>query len=148
MAEQVRTRTSRALADRAAAFTLPEILVVLTIIGLVMAMAIPTVSKAATRQHLHAAAQELVGTLQTARNAAVSEKRTVSVSFDAATPAYTSLAGTRVLPRTFTLSLDGGRVVSFHADGSADPLIIGLTAAQYQAIIEVDQATGLARIRP
>jgi hypothetical protein len=70
----------------------------------------------------------------------------VPVSFETAPPAYRSPASTQVLPKTFALSVSGGSTLNFYADGSADPGVIRLTAKQHQAIIEVDQLTGLARV--
>jgi type II secretory pathway pseudopilin PulG len=123
------------------------VVVVLTIIGVITALAMPYYSRAAARQQLESAVEELARTLAAARNTAVSAKRTVAVSFDTATPSYSSSAGTHILPQTFALSLEGGSPLNFYADGSADPRVIRLTTRQDQVAIEVDQLTGLARIR-
>jgi hypothetical protein len=108
---------------------------------------VPYYSRAAARQQIDAAAQELARTLEAARNIAVTEKRTVPVSFETAPPVYRSPASTHILPGTFALSLSSGSTLNFYADGSADPGVIRLTVGQHQAAIEVDQLTGLARIR-
>lgn len=143
----MRTRISRTRTEPAAAFTLLETVVVLTVVGVITALAMPYYSKAAARQQVDAAAQELARTLEAARNTAVTGKRTVPVSFETAPPLYRSLARTHILPETFALSSSSGSTLNFYADGSADPGVIRLEANRHQAIIEVDQLTGLARIR-
>jgi prepilin-type N-terminal cleavage/methylation domain-containing protein len=141
----VKTRTSRTRTDLAA-FTLLETVVVLTIIGVIAALAVPHYSRAAARQHVDAAAHELARTLEAARTTAVAEKRTVPVFFETTPPVYRSPGSTHVLPETFALSVSSGSTLNFYADGSADPGVIRLTASQHQAIVEVDQLTGLARV--
>lgn len=143
----MKTRISSTRTDPAAAFTLLETVVVLTIIGVITALAAPYYSRAAARQQMDAVAQELTRTLEAARNTAMSEKRTVPVSFETAPAVYRIAAGTHILPDTFSLSLEHGSTLNFYADGSADPGVIRLTANRHQAIVEVDQLTGLARIR-
>jgi type II secretion system protein H len=143
----VKTRISRTRTEPLAAFTLLETVVVLTIVGVIAALAVPYYSRAAARQQIDAAARELARTLEAARTTAVAEKRTVPVSFETAPPGYRSPASTQVLPETLALSVSSGSTLNFYADGSADPGVIRLTANEHQATIEVDQLTGLARVR-
>jgi prepilin-type N-terminal cleavage/methylation domain-containing protein len=142
----VKTRISRTRTEPLAAFTLLETVVVLTIVGVIAALAVPYYSRAAARQQVDAAAHELARTLEAARTTAVAEKRTVPVSFETAPAVYRSAAGTHILPDTFSLSLEHGNTLNFYADGSADPGVIRLTANRHQATVEVDQLTGLARV--
>jgi type II secretion system protein H len=143
----VKTRISRTRTEPLAAFTLLETVVVLTIVGVITALAVPYYSRAAARQQVDAAGHELARTLEAARTTAVAEKRTVPVSFETTPPVYRSPASTHVLPETLALSISGGSTLSFYADGSADPGVIRLTANRHQATVEVDQLTGLVRVR-
>lgn len=73
---------------RSAAFTLAELLVVLTILALLAAMAVPRYTLAAGRHRLDAAAQRLAADLELARERATMTSAAVDVVFDPATDSY------------------------------------------------------------
>ncbi|MEK6630264.1 MAG: prepilin-type N-terminal cleavage/methylation domain-containing protein, partial [Acidobacteriota bacterium] len=74
---QVRAR----LYSRCAGFTLVEIAVVVGIMGIMMAMAVPSINTALIDARANGAMRAVQGQLRTARDAAVSLRRVVEVQF-------------------------------------------------------------------
>src|ERR1700693_1432676 len=112
---------------RAGGFTLVETLVVLAIIGVVLAAALPLYSGLAPRLRIASASQELLADLRLARNEAVTEKTVATVTFHSAPSEYFAAGHRHRLPVRMTVQLrdeapDGAENASlqFYRDGSAD----------------------------
>jgi prepilin-type N-terminal cleavage/methylation domain-containing protein len=70
-------------------FTLPETLIVISVLIIVAAMAIPGFRKMATNGNLKAAAKDMIGDFATMRERAVSENQNYSILFDQGNNRYT-----------------------------------------------------------
>jgi prepilin-type N-terminal cleavage/methylation domain-containing protein len=79
-----------------AAFTLPEILVVLFVVAILLGMAISRIGSAADRAAVHAAVMEAAAIFGLARNEAVYRRASVAVSID-------TTKGTLVVSRESTV---------------------------------------------
>jgi prepilin-type N-terminal cleavage/methylation domain-containing protein len=66
------------------AFTLLELTVVLTVLGILMAVAAPSVSRARNAAAVRSASNDLASTIAFARQAALSRRRLVATVFDTA----------------------------------------------------------------
>ena len=89
--------------SRRAGFTLIELVLVIVIIGVVSAIALPRFSQATARQQLDAAADRLVSDLELAQARARSSSQTVTVSFNRGAESYTVSGGGG---DSFTVELD------------------------------------------
>ena len=78
------------LASRRRGITLPELIVVILILGILGAMAAPRFSGAVQAARLEAARQAVRSDLQYLRSCAINRGRPVQVQFDAAADRYTS----------------------------------------------------------
>ena len=129
-AAKVRTRTSPAgRRPGAAGFTLFELLIVLLIMGLITALAVPYFGRLAPRLEAKASAREVVSMLREARGLAIRDNREVVVVVDLAERSMALDAGKRLdfAPRldlrllTGTAELiDGGSGrIRFYPDGTS-----------------------------
>ena len=75
-------------------FTLMELMVVMVLLGVVAAIAIPRALKTSPRQQLSRAAKQMARDLELVRTQAVSSKRKVRVRFDVADGFYTAFLDT------------------------------------------------------
>jgi type II secretion system protein H len=128
-------------------FTLVEILVVLTIIGLLISMCIPGYARLMPHLHLLSAKHRLLADLRRAHAEAVSTARTVIIAFDPETEVYS--ADGRKEKIAVKLSLFSGSdekpvAVRFYADGSATPARILLSDGGERTGILIDAFTGRA----
>ena len=84
-------------------FTLVELVIVMVIIGVVGAIALPRFSQATARQQLDAAAERLVSDLELAKTRARASSQTVTVAFNRSAESYTISGGGG---DAFTVELD------------------------------------------
>lgn len=68
--------------SRLAGFTLLELLIVITLIGLLMSVVLPSIGRVLPGVQLHRSATELAAVLRSARSKAVRSARIVTVEFD------------------------------------------------------------------
>src|SRR5437764_746658 len=81
------------------AFTLVEILVVLTILSILLGMSLPRIASAADRAAVRAASREAAGVFASARAAAIYRRETVAVTIDTVTGAVASRSDSLALLR-------------------------------------------------
>lgn len=83
-----RCRTRAPTATGVRAFTLLELVIVLVIVAMLGAMAVPRYVQAVARNRLDAAANRLVADLTLARRRAIAQSRSQKVGFDVSTESY------------------------------------------------------------
>jgi general secretion pathway protein H len=139
-------------------FSLLELVVVLAILALAAAAAVPRLQGSTASQGVRTAAERLAGTLRTTRAEVLRTSTEKAVMFDPQTRAYWSDA--EPAPRAVEGRLairfedDGfdwagtNRAIRFRPDGSATGGIIVLDDGSTQARIAVDWMTGSATLRP
>ena len=148
---------------RPRAFSLIELVLVIAIISVMAAVALPRFAAAAWRQRADSAARRIVADLDYARTRAAARSATVTVTFNDKLHAYT-LTGVPDIDRpadiyTVTLgdepyrasivsvNIDGGKQVDF--DGFGRPAAGGsvvIAAGQAQRTVTIDPSTGKASI--
>jgi prepilin-type N-terminal cleavage/methylation domain-containing protein len=144
-------------------FSLLELILVLVVISLVMAIAYPSMSRGKTAFHLRAVARDVINSLRVAREAAVTEQKSMMVVIDAQAQQitvsddvgegarkYRPPNDVKVLGLTSTgeEGLQGPLVIRFSSNGSSDNaqiLIKADTGANLKII--VDPLIGSARIQ-
>jgi len=104
-------------------FTLPELLLVLAVAGILMGIAVPQLSHAWDRVQVQAAASHLVAAHQRARIMAIARGVALTLTIDSAALTITPRSGTLALwaeagPSLFQVSLAGpARQVTFSPEG-------------------------------
>ena len=141
---------------KGAGFTLLELLVVLTIAGLLIALVPPVVSSVVPGTKAKVAARDLAATLRNARNLAVSRSTIIDVRFDTEAGSY-AVAGAapESLPRGMALAIlgDDGQprsasvdeeiyTLRFYADGSSNGLRARLGAGNSGYVVTVGWLMG------
>jgi len=136
---------------REGGFTLIELMIVLAIVGLVLAMAMPLLARHVTGATLNAAISEISAALRGARSTAIAEDRAVVFQGDP--------GGGYWLDRNhFTLPLmsgaqplrvatEGGARISFFPSGGSSGGRIRVTSGSAEREIAVDTLTGRADAR-
>lgn len=130
-----------------AGFTLLELLVVLAILALVYAVAIPTRPASWRGGDVAGAGRELAQDLRTARATAIAQRREVVVALDPAALNYRIDDTAAALPArdVETLGVDlapGERTLRFFPDGSANGATLTLRHGDATATVTVDWLTG------
>lgn len=143
-------------------FSLLELILVLLVVSLVMAIAYPSMSRGRTAFHLRAVARDVINALRVAREAAVTEQKSMQVVIDSRAQEVTVSDDVGEGARTYRLpddikvsgltsrgeeELQGLFVVRFSSNGSCDNAQIVLKADSGAEVkIIVDPLIGSARI--
>jgi general secretion pathway protein H len=138
----------RGLNGEASGFTLVELLVVLAIIGMTLALAMPLLAGRTTGASLNAAAGEIRAALRDARSTAIAEDRSVIFRGDPG-------GGFWLDRRHFTLptisnvpplrvSVEGAAQISFYPSGGSSGGRVSLADGDSRRLITVDTLTGRA----
>ena len=138
---------------RGRGFTLLEILVVLTLIGLIAAVTIPTFSGGVSTTALKSAAREIAAGLRLARGQAIAQRTEATLELDVAARAFRVLPDPRVhvLPREIEIKLytaqrdlvsDQVGAVRFYPDGGSNGGRITLAVGERKFDVDVDWLTG------
>ena len=129
-------------------FTLVEMMIVLAVLGLAAALALPYLAKGTERAALGGAAQELRAALNGARSAAIAADREVIFSggidgyrVDGARHGFAAAAG-------LVVEIKGGSRISFFPSGGASGGRIVLRDATARREIEIEALTGRAILLP
>lgn len=130
-------------------FTLVELVVVLFIVGVLAAIALPRFAQASERQKLNVAAQRLTADFALAQTRARASSQTVTLTFDPATSSYQfdAVGGDAITveldeaPYGVKLSsanFDGASIAQFNAYGiPADPGTVVLTSGTGSVTLEL-----------
>ena len=138
-----------------AGFTLLELLVALSIMALLAALAVPIVGRGFTGPAIETAANGLAADLRRLRQDAVSLRREATLVVDLEGRSYSTSSDGRVrafAPEVAVLAARPrparGRefVVTFFGDGSATGGSIALTAGERRRHIAIDRLSGRVRI--
>ena len=137
-------------------FTIVELLVVLTMIGLSLAVVVPNVSQTLDTMRLKASVRSMLATAKSARNIAQAEQREVKLTIDVGSrtyhidkqpsllirPAATTLEVTAVESEHISENTSG---IRFFPDGSSTGGRVDFFLAQQHHTIEIDWLTGYVK---
>jgi general secretion pathway protein H len=133
---------------RSGGFTLVELMIVLAVLGLAAALALPYFAKGTQQAALGGATQEVRAALNLARSAAIGEDRAVSFSggidgyrIDGARHAFAAAAG-------LVVEIKGGSRIAFYPSGGSSGGHIILRDATARREIEIEALTGRAILLP
>lgn len=140
-----------------AGFTLVEVLVVLAMIALAAAVAMPQALGSRQRLALEAAAIDIASEMKSARAAAIRTNTEQTLTIDTVSRRYTRDGWTeaRPLPGQFTVALDTIRTeqtgsaagrIRFYPDGSATGGRVILSSGPRRAVVAIDWLTGGLRV--
>jgi general secretion pathway protein H len=149
--------TSPAGDRRRAGFTLFELLIVLAILGLALAVAVPLFARALPGLELKSSARTVAATLREARSLAIADNREIAVAVDLDTRTI-DLAGLRretlgdgIGLRLFTAAEElidrGAGRIRFYPDGTSTGGRVRLLAAGRLYDVDIDWITGAVTVK-
>lgn len=127
-------------------FTLIEVMIVLAILSLMAAIAVPLLSRRAPAATVAAAAVELRAALDTARAAAIAEDR--AIVFAAAADGYRIDGRPYRVASNVAIAIAGGRRIEFYPSGGSSGGRVILTSGASRREIAIGALTGRAAIFP
>jgi general secretion pathway protein H len=149
--------TSPAGDRRRAGFTLFELLIVLVILGLALAVAVPLFARALPGLELKSSARTVAATLREARSLAIADNREIAVAVDIDTRTI-DLAGLRretldagIDLRLFTAAEElidrGAGRIRFYPDGTSTGGRVRLLATGRLYDVDIDWITGAVTVK-
>jgi len=145
------------------AFTLIELLLVVLIVGIVLALAVPNFSKGYSLFELNKIADDLLATSRWAQAMAIGQERTYALSFsgdrhsyglarakvndglddqDSFEPVSGNLGKMHVIPQAIDLVTQNDRI-EFYPDGTIDQATIQLISPKKKIILSTTQMRGM-----
>lgn len=139
--------------ERAAGFTLIEMLIVLAILAVLVAVFAPALSGSRAKTRLAASAQELAIALRATRDAALAESRPETFTLDASSRVYRAGGGAvhglapEVDARLVAADANAaGGAIRFFADGGSSGGTVRLSLGKRRLDVSVDWLTGRVSI--
>ena len=137
-------------------FTLIELIVVMVLLGILLAIAAPSMLRWRESAQIKGVARDILGGLRQARSMAVALTQDVTASLNLDSRVFSYNGVTRVLSSDVAIAADndtslvstGTKVTTFHPQGScSDPIYIRVNNDQNLEIQIDSMATGLARLQ-
>ena len=140
-------------------FTLFELLVVMVIMSLALAVAVPRIGKSLSRDDVQSASAQLASSMRLARNTAITRGRPVNFHVDVENRLYKSGSQgkkhrlpehTRITLYTASSQLhdNGSGYIRFFPDGSASGGRVTLATTNATYLVDIDWLTGGITSRP
>ena len=163
-ADRAEARSLRAVLRRrrSGAFTLLELLVVISIIAIASAVAVPRLSGSISNARVTSAGQRIIADLARARSRAIAQSASVTLRFsrltyevigdqrtaDRAMPALVTLTAAPYYTQVESADLGGTDTLTYDMFGTpSSGGAITLTSGGHAIIIKIDEASGIGTIR-